>query len=257
MFSRSCAFLLFIAYHISVAYAQDADSVRRANKRISIDTYNMRDTLNLTTDQPQDATKSRKDSVKQKKKQSEESIYKDSTRLALEAITKRAVVRSLIVPGWGQLYNAKQWRMRKDEMKAKGIVSPKLWWITVPAIYGGFAGTALVFNFNQENYHWVLGELQYRSAHNDQPEDEFLASFETSYLITAKDAYRRNRDLCVLIGLGVYALNAIEAYVSGMFLRYDMDDVALRIAPSFQYLPGQYAYKQLPTTGIKISLLLP
>ena len=67
-----------------------------------------------------------KDTSKVKKNE----VVKDSARIALEKMPRRAVLASAIVPGLGQIYN-------------------KRWW-KVPLVYGGFVGIYLVYDFNQE-----------------------------------------------------------------------------------------------------------
>lgn len=190
-------------------------------------------------------------------KLSDTPIYKDSTRVELENVSKKAIIKSALIPGWGQLYNARQWRQRKQEMKENGIVTPKLWWVSVPAIYGGFIGSIAAYNFNNRNYKWVLGEVQYRTAKNDMRQDEELERINTPRLIEYKDAYRRDRDLSVLIGIGVYALNIVEAYVNSTFLRYDIkDDVAFRLRPSFQYVPTNSIAGNYASTGLSLTVML-
>lgn len=149
-------------------------------------------------------------------------IYKDSARLALEAKTRMAWRRSLIVPGWGQVTNG-------------GI-----WWIKVPVIYGGFVTTGLVFEFNNRYYKSILKDVQYRLANNhavppNSPYDYIAADQQgTNYLINAKDYYRRNRDYMILITLGWYALNAVEAYVDSMLKnRWEIGDgLTVQINPT-------------------------
>lgn len=183
--------------------------------------------------------------------------YKDSTRVALENVSKKAIIKSALIPGWGQLYNAREWRSRKQEMKENGIITPKLWWISVPAIYGGFIGSIAAYNFNNRNYKWILGEVQYRLVNNDIRQDEELERINTPRLIEYKDAYRRDRDLSVLIGIGVYTLNIVEAYVNSTFLRYDIkDDVAFKLRPSLQYFPTNSMAGSYASTGLSLTIML-
>lgn len=148
-------------------------------------------------------------------------VFKDSTRLALEQKTRTAWRRSMFVPGWGQITNG------------------GLWWIKVPVIYGGFATTAIVFNFNNNYYKSILADVQYRLANNhaippDSPYDYIAADPQgTQYLTTAKDYYRRNRDFMILITVGVYAINIVEAYVDSMLKnRWDIGDMyTMQVTP--------------------------
>jgi hypothetical protein len=158
-------------------------------------------------------------------------VIKDSTRLALEEKTRKAWRRSLILPGWGQVTNG------------------GLWWIKVPVIYGGFVTTAVVFDFNNTYYKSILKDVQYRLANNhalppDSPYDYIAADPQgTNYLINAKDYYRRNRDYMVLLTVGWYALNAIEAYVDSMLKnRWEISEtIQVKVNPSILSAPT-YAY---------------
>src|SRR5690554_4959672 len=179
-------------------------------------------------------------------------VYKDSARLALEAKTRMAWKRSLIVPGWGQVTNG------------------GLWWIKVPVIYGGFTTTGLIFEFNNRYYKSILKDVQYRLANNhavppDSPYDYIAADQQgTSYLITAKDYYRRNRDYMVLITLGWYALNAVEAYVDSMLKnRWEIGDVlGVQVNPTIIAPPIAYSYTNplsvsaAPVFGINLKITI-
>ena len=178
-------------------------------------------------------------------------IYKDSARLALEAKTRMAWRRSLIVPGWGQVTNG-------------GI-----WWIKVPVIYGGFVTTGLVFEFNNRYYKSILKDVQYRLANNhavppNSPYDYIAADQQgTNYLINAKDYYRRNRDYMILITLGWYALNAVEAYVDSMLKnRWEIGDgltvqINPTIIPTTAYTyTNPLAASAAPVFGINLKINL-
>lgn len=160
-------------------------------------------------------------------------IYKDSARLAIEAMPRKAVWRSAVVPGLGQIYN-------------------KRWW-KVPFVYAGFVGVGLALDFNQRYYKEFLGEVQYRSAHDGEPLNPLYAGYSFEGMVQVKDSYRRNRDLSILGFVGVYAINLIDAYVDAKFFRYDISkDLSFKFEPSFQK-PNAYASQAF---SIKIKLAL-
>lgn len=163
-------------------------------------------------------------------------IVKDSARLAIEQMPRTAIRRSAIVPGWGQLTN-------------------KRWW-KVPIIYGGFVGVYLGVDFNQRLYKQFLGELQYRYNNNGQGSDPELALYKDEQgLIIGKNFYRRNRDFSVLLGVALYTINIIDAYVDAKFFRFDISDkLGFKISPSL--LPStSYAFAApVPALKIKLSL---
>ncbi|HEX9952989.1 MAG TPA: DUF5683 domain-containing protein, partial [Rubricoccaceae bacterium] len=137
----------------------------------------------------------------------------------------RALRRSLLVPGWGQVTNGQ---------RAK-----------VPVIAAALAGTAAVLVFQQRRY------IRYRRAAlvagcRESPDrapcldlsDAATAAWEATGQPTfAQAAAIRNqsrgrRDLSVL-GFGVvYALQALDAYVAAQLIGFDVsEDVAVRAAP--------------------------
>lgn len=177
------------------------------------------------------------DSVKIRPAQPQTPV-KDSVRLAIEAMPRKAALRSAIVPGWGQYYN-------------KG-----LWWIKVPAIYGGFATLIGIYMWNQDNYQMLLREAQFRQDHPNERQNPRLQAYDNSAIIQYKDVYRRDRDLTIIGMVGWYALNVIEAYVDAKFTRFDIsEDLSLKVSPSFQ--PQPYSYASVPATPtLKFSLSL-
>lgn len=162
-------------------------------------------------------------------------IFKDSARLALEALPRIASRRSAILPGWGQVTNGRWWK--------------------VPAVYGGFVGVGLVFEFNHRYYKKFLAELQYRDANEGEKLDPDLIKGDNAALIQYKDYYRRNRDFSVLIGVGWYAVNIIDAYIDAKFFRFDISDkLGFSIKPSL-IPPSSYAFVS-PAPAIKIQFKL-
>lgn len=169
---------------------------------------------------------------------SEHKVVKDSARLALEALPGKAAWSSAIVPGWGQIRNGRWWK--------------------VPFIYGGLVSIGLAFDFNQRYYKEFLEELQYRVG--DKPEgapdrkNPKYLQYDNEALISAKNFYRRNRDLSILGFFGVHAINIIDAYVDAKFFRYDISDkLGFRVQPSL--IPTTYA-NATPVPAIKLTISL-
>lgn len=208
-----------------IAKGQVRDTVNNAS-RISKDTFNMQDTTNIPHG---------KESRSEKQ---EPVVVKDSTRLALEALTRTAVRKSMILPGWGQIQNGRWWK--------------------VPIVVGGFVGIGYSYDFARKNYRKFLAEAQYRTL-NPGP-GEFLypefAAYSTEGVIMAKDFYRRNRDLSILAGLGFYAIQLIDAYVDAKFFRYDIsDDFSFNVKPSLEPIPWALA-SNTPAIGLKLAFRL-
>ncbi len=138
---------------------------------------------------------------------------------------KRALWLSLVIPGAGQIYNRKYWKL--------------------PIVYGGFVGCAYALSWNNQMYHDY--SQAYMDIMDSDPQthsyDQFmhLGSQITSENISRyqelfrlrKDKYRRWRDLSVFCLIGVYALSVIDAYVDASLSEFDIsNDLSLRVEPA-------------------------
>lgn len=139
--------------------------------------------------------------------------------------TKRALWLALVIPGAGQIYNRKYWKL--------------------PIIYGGFVGCAYAMSWNNQMYH------DYSQAYldimdddpNTQSYNQFLhlgAKIDDSNIDRykeifrkRKDRYRRWRDMSMFVLIGVYAFSVIDAYVDASLSEFDIsDDLSLRVEPT-------------------------
>ncbi|MGK6351834.1 DUF5683 domain-containing protein [Parapedobacter sp. DT-150] len=223
--------------------AQEPDSLRRdtipkAVDSLAVDTIGKADTTETRRERRQRERRER-EALEEK-----QTVFKDSARLALEAMSVRPGRQSLMVPGWGQISNG-GW-----------------WWLKVPVIYGGFVSAGLVFEFNNRYYHDILEEVQYRVNNNHAipPNTKYpnmdAGSQATDYMITYKDYYRRNRDLTVLVTIGWWGLQAVEAYVTSMLKhRWEIDNpLGFKISPTLLPQPASsFAYQSRPyALGFKV-----
>ncbi len=138
---------------------------------------------------------------------------------------KRAMWMALVLPGAGQIYNRKYWKL--------------------PIIYGGFVGCAYAITWNNQMYH------DYSQAYldimdddpNTQSYNQFLhlgATIDESNIDRykeifrkRKDKFRRWRDMGVFVMIGVYAFSVIDAYVDASLSEFDIsDDLTLRVEPT-------------------------
>ena len=167
--------------------------------------------------------KSKSDSLKLKAKkfgQEIGSLFKDSTYLQN---TRKAALRSAILPGWGQARNHQWWK--------------------VPLIYGGFVGIGLVYNFNNKYYKEFLTESQFRKANQNLAQiDRYkfpqYQGIPDQQIYSAKDFYRRNRDLSLYGFIAFYGFQILDSYVSAKLATFDVgDDLSFRIKPSI-YIPS-------------------
>lgn len=129
----------------------------------------------------------------------------------------RAAFYSAVLPGLGQAYNKKYWK--------------------IPIVYAAI-GTGVYFYLdNDKTYD------RYRSAYKRRlagfTDDEFYGDGTTPRvssegLIRAQNTLRRNKELALLITIGLYALNIIDANVDAHLLQYNLDE-NLALKPHFKY----------------------
>lgn len=138
---------------------------------------------------------------------------------------KRALWLALVLPGAGQIYNRKYWKL--------------------PIIYGGFMGCIYALTWNNMMY------KDYSQAYLDiMDNDPGTASYNKflhlgveitdqnmerykSLFKSRKDKYRRWRDLSFFVMLGVYAISVIDAYVDAELSEFDISkDLSLKVSPA-------------------------
>jgi hypothetical protein len=156
--------------------------------------------------------------------------------LALDTTTtkkfdpKVALLRSAIIPGWGQWYNKKYWK--------------------IPIIYGALGISAGVFFFNLKTYRELRQSVIYRArnTHADSllvPEE--FRSFSTQFLRVNRNAFRQNIDYSVLAFLALWGLNVVDATVDAHLKAFDVnDELSLQIKPGYSPLAN--------TSGISLVL---
>lgn len=130
-----------------------------------------------------------------------------------------------LIPGCGQIYNRKYWKL--------------------PIVYGGFMGCIYAWRWNGMMYR------DYSKAYMDIMDDDDTTNSYEQFLHLGsqinesnigrykdrfrrqKDFFRRNRDLSIFCFIGVYALSIIDAYVDASLSEFDIsDDLSLRVEPA-------------------------
>ena len=134
-----------------------------------------------------------------------------------------------IVPGGGQVYNRQAWK--------------------IPVIYGAFAGMGYLVYDNYQSMRMFKDEYLFRQQHGGSTNLSDYASYPTSSIYSLYNSYNQTYQLMVIITVGIYALNLIDAYVFGHLFNFQMsDDIAL--APSVMGTPMGV----VPTFGMKLVL---
>ena len=145
----------------------------------------------------------------------------------------RAAAFSAILPGLGQAYNKKYWK--------------------IPIIYAGFGAIGYFVITNNNEYNDFKEAYVYVANGETYPIDNpYVSKYTQQQLKEAMDFYRRNRDLSIIIGALWYTLNILEAYVDAHFFDYDIsDDLTLKVSPSAVAMPLKSI---MPAPGIKVAL---
>ena len=209
---------------VSILRAQTPDSLQHDSVGAVLDSAsltadsigNVNNTDTATTETRREK-RQRERQEREAAEQQEPVVFKDSARLAIEELNRKAWKRSLIIPGWGQYTNG------------------GLWWIKVPVIYGGFVSAIIIFDYWQWYYKKFGDEAAYRIDNNGAVNDpDFARIQQLDFLIRQKDYGRRNRDLTILATVGWWGLNVVEAYTTSILkYRYDMgDDLTLKVTPT-------------------------
>ena len=191
-----CLFLIWFVFLFAVAAkAQEPDTVAVKNKK---------DSLNRA-----------KDSVTSKryypKVTKEKTYHPDSLH-----DPHKAVMRSLMIPGWGQLYNHRWWKL--------------------PLVYGGLGLLGDVVVYNQKYYKLFLKEalLREKGIVGTSQNNPLLVNVSNDDVVTYTNSYRRDRDLGILGFLGGWGIQMIDAYIDAKFIRsYTMDNnLSFKVSPT-------------------------
>lgn len=148
-------------------------------------------------------------------KSSEKSVLGLDTATRKKFNPKAATIRSLILPGWGQFYNKKYWK--------------------IPIIYGALGVTAYVFFYNLNTYRDLRDAVIYRSsglAADSARVAPNLRYLTNQDLILNRNIFRQNIDYSVLVFLGFWALNVVDATVDAHLKGFDVSpDITMKIRP--------------------------
>ena len=141
----------------------------------------------------------------------------------------KAAFYSAILPGLGQAYNKSYWK--------------------IPLVYAGI-GTTLYFYFdNNAKYQDYRDAYKRRLAGYE--DDEFFGFLSEDDLISAQKLFRENRDISLLLTIGMYILNIIDANVEAHLDQFTItDDLTLRPSSAIDLSSGQ------STFGLSLNLKL-
>ena len=132
-------------------------------------------------------------------------VQADSLKVAEPDFThspSKATMFSLAVPGLGQAYNRKYWK--------------------IPIVWAAFGAAGYAISYNSRNYR--LASEEYARLQDDT--NERILQF-----------WRRNMEISYIALIAVYALQILDAYVDAQLYSWDVnEDLSIRVAPSMQPL---------------------
>lgn len=144
---------------------------------------------------------------------------------------KKAALLSTALPGAGQIYNRKWWK--------------------VPVIYAGAGALTYSFQFNQSRYVKYRDAYKYRIDGDAGTVDNYVGIYSDDNLNTLQQYYHRYRDLTVIGFAALYALNIIDASVDAHLYNFDVsDDLSFNIQPTLINTMSMDHY----VTGVSFSI---
>jgi hypothetical protein len=137
---------------------------------------------------------------------------------------RKATIRSAIIPGWGQIYNKKYWK--------------------VPLVYGALGTTAGIFFYNVKTYKalkqaYIL--ITDTIPGNDAQIDPRFSNLSPSAIRSYRNSFRQNVDYSVLFFILFWGLNVVDATVDAHLKAFDVsDDLSLYIKPGYSGLANTH-----------------
>ena len=135
---------------------------------------------------------------------------------------RKALLYAAVVPGLGQIYNKKYWKL--------------------PLVYGGFFGIGYAINFYQDNYKTYKVQLFYSldngyegDTETNPDTDTNPAGYTTGQLRTIVDKSRRERDFWVIMMGAMYILQMVDAHVDAHLKEFDLNpNLRVSIQPAVE-----------------------
>ena len=157
------------------------------------------------------------------------SISKSEAEITVKHSPRKAAIYSAVLPGLGQAYNKKYWK--------------------IPLVYAGFGALGYFIYWNNDKYS-VMKQAYVDFTDTDPNTNSFLdikgvqqfdfsknsdrENFKT-ILNKQQDYYRRNRDLLIISIIGFYGLNIIDASVDAHFFDFDIsEDLSMNWQPTLR-----------------------
>ncbi len=143
---------------------------------------------------------------------------------------RKATFRSAVLPGWGQIYNKKYWKL--------------------PLVYGALGVTGGIYFYNVKYYEKLKNayiNLNDGDDTNNGNIDPEFRNLSANAVRSYRDSFRQNVDYSVLFFILFWGLNVVDATVDAHLKMFDVsDDLSLHLKPGFSPLAN--------TAGISLVL---
>lgn len=125
----------------------------------------------------------------------------------------KAAFYSAVLPGLGQAYNKKYWK--------------------IPIVYAGMATSVYFAVTNNNKYKDFRDEYKRRLNGTANPNDPYYGVISDRRIIDAQRYHQRNRDLSIVITGLIYIINIVDANVDAHLMQFNVDD-NLSITPQYK-----------------------
>lgn len=145
-------------------------------------------------------------------------------------VPKKALVYSFILPGMGQAYDRRWWKL--------------------PLVYGAVGGMVYAIDFNQDLYRRLKTALELKLQ---DKEHEFTGTSldNANALRSNRDTYDKYTQMSYMGAILLYGVIAIEAFTDAHLQNFDIsDDLSMEIQPSFRI----DQIEMRPTVGVTVVL---
>lgn len=169
-------------------------------------------------------------SAQQTEVEEDTTTYSEAYKLDSAYHSPRKAAYLAIVPGLGQIYNKKYWK--------------------VPIVYAGFGTLAYFIHFNQKGY------LKWKQAYIDFPDYDLEYDFPLTLeqIDRTKNSYKRYRDLSIIGTAGFYILQIIDATVDAYLFDWDIsEDLSMKLEPALIQSPEFFMSPASNTLALKAS----
>ena len=159
----------------------------------------------------------------------------DTIKKKAEHSPRKATIRSAIIPGWGQAYNKKYWK--------------------IPIVYGALGTAAGFFIYNRKEYIDARDAYRYKVdtiASNDYLIKPKFRPVDAESVRQYRIGVRQYVDYSVLIFLLLWGLNVVDATVDGHLKAFEVsDDLSMQINPTVNPVTKQANVGLIFTFGNK------